>query len=106
MNVAPKQKRMLRAREAAAYIGIAFSTLYVHTKDGVVPEGVNIGGRAVAWPIDELDMIVNARIAGFSNDQVRELVKQITAERPKRAPKITLCPPQPNPVSSGNWTSY
>lgn len=51
----------------------------IHTGLFVMP--VLIGERSVAFPSDEVDAINKARIAGKSDDEIRELVNQLHAAR-------------------------
>ena len=48
-------KRVLRAPEAANYIGLSESTLAKRRLYGLPPEYLSLGGRAVGYAIDELD---------------------------------------------------
>ena len=50
-----KQKRVLRAPEAAEYIGLSESTLAKRRLYGQPPAFLNLGGRAVGYAIDDLD---------------------------------------------------
>lgn len=48
-------KRVLRAPEAAAYIGLSQSTLAKRRLYGLPPVYLNLGGRAIGYAIDDLD---------------------------------------------------
>lgn len=48
-------KRVLRAPEAAKYIGLSASTLAKRRLYGLPPAYLNLGGRAIGYAIDELD---------------------------------------------------
>ena len=48
-------KRVLRAPEAANYIGLSVSTLAKRRLYGLPPAFLNLGGRAIGYTIDELD---------------------------------------------------
>jgi predicted DNA-binding transcriptional regulator AlpA len=50
-----KQKRVLRAPEAATYIGLSESTLAKRRLYGQPPAFLNLGGRAIGYAIDDLD---------------------------------------------------
>ena len=50
-----KQKRVLRAPEAAAYTGLSESTLAKRRLYGQPPAFLNLGGRAIGYAIDDLD---------------------------------------------------
>lgn len=48
---------------------------------GLFTTGVSIGQRSKGWPDYEVRAIAAARIAGQSDDQIRELVKKLHADR-------------------------
>ena len=48
-------KRVLRAPEAANYIGLSESTLAKRRLYGQPPAFLNLGGRAIGYAIDDLD---------------------------------------------------
>lgn len=54
---------------------------YNAIRDGLFTTGVAIGQRAKGWPDYEVKAIAAARIAGKSDDEVRELVKALHAKR-------------------------
>jgi len=72
---------LLRLPEVKAASGLSRSTLYERIADGLWPRPVSLGGRAVAWPIEEVHAINRARIAGRADAQIRALVKQLHAAR-------------------------
>jgi len=61
--------------------GKSRSTLYREIKAGLFTRPVPIGGDRVAWPANEIDAINKARIAGKSDDEIKELVKNLEAAR-------------------------
>jgi predicted DNA-binding transcriptional regulator AlpA len=48
-------KRVLRALEAANYIGLSESTLAKRRLYGLPPVRLNLGGRAIGYAIDDLN---------------------------------------------------
>ncbi len=48
-------KRILRAPEAAAYIGLSKSTFAKRRLYGLPPSFLRLGGRAIGYAIDDLD---------------------------------------------------
>lgn len=64
---------------------LAQSTIYLHIKNGLLPPGIPLGPRAVGWPADEIDQIINARIAGKSEGDIKSLVIALTAARQQAA---------------------
>ena len=61
------------------------ASIYNAIRDGLFTTGVAIGQRAKGWPDYEVDAIITARIAGKSDDQIRELVKALHAKRTELA---------------------
>ena len=61
------------------------ASIYNGIKDGTFTTGIAIGLRARGWPDYEVDAIIAARIAGKSDDQIRELVKALHAKRTELA---------------------
>lgn len=70
-----------RARDARAQFGIAQSTYYDWIERGLMPPGIALGARSVGWPQHELDAIAAARIAGKSEDAIKDLVQTLIAAR-------------------------
>jgi prophage regulatory protein len=63
------------------------ASIYNAIRAGLFPNPVPIGQRAVGWPDDEVQAINAARIAGASDEQIRELVKHLHG---KRAEKLAV----------------
>ena len=61
------------------------ASIYNAIKAGLFTKPVPIGQRSVAWPDFEVAAIVSARIAGKSEDEIRELVKRLHAKRAELA---------------------
>ncbi|WP_087494079.1 AlpA family phage regulatory protein [Curvibacter sp. AEP1-3] len=57
------------------------TSIYQLVKDGLFPRPVRIGRRAVGWPLGEVHTINAARVAAFSDEQLRELVNQLHSRR-------------------------
>ena len=68
-----------------AVFDLAQSTIYLHVSQGLLPKPVSLGPRAVGWPADEIDQIINARIAGKSEGDIKSLVVSLTAARQQAA---------------------
>ena len=60
------------------------ASIYNAINAGLFTEPVKIGERSVGWPDDEVKAICAARIAGKSDDEIRELVKVLHAKRADR----------------------
>jgi prophage regulatory protein len=73
--------KIVRARDVRLQFGIGTSTLYEWIAKGIMPPGIALGVRSVGWPAHELDAIAAARIAGWSEDEIRALVRDLVAAR-------------------------
>ena len=74
--------RMLKNSDITAKFGWKSPTSpYNAINDGVLTKFVKTGARAVGLPDFEVDAILAARIAGQTDDQIRELVKHLHAKR-------------------------
>ena len=82
------RKTVSRIRKVCECTGLAKSTVHEHVAIGLLTPPIKISTNWAAWPDDEIDMIVNARIAGWDNDQIRHLVKRLVAERKRLAPEV------------------
>jgi prophage regulatory protein len=61
--------------------GRSRSAHYLDIQQGLFTSPVSIGARAVGWPEHEVDAINRARIAGYTDAEIRELVTQLEAAR-------------------------
>jgi prophage regulatory protein len=59
------------------------STIYREIKNGLFPKPVDIGGGISAWPANEIQALINARIAGKNDNEIKHLVTQLHANRVK-----------------------
>lgn len=57
------------------------ASVYTAVHEGLFTVPVPIGQRAVGWPDHEVKAINAARIAGKSDDQIRELVNKLHTAR-------------------------
>jgi prophage regulatory protein len=73
----PEVKRVLGHR--------ADASVYNAIRVGLFTNGVAIGQRAKGWPDYEVDAINAARVAGKSESEIRELVKNLHAKRSELA---------------------
>ena len=74
---------ILRLPEVKARTGLSRSSLYNHISQGTFTKQVPIGERSVGWPESEVDAIVSARIAGQSDEAIRQLIAKLEAARKK-----------------------
>jgi prophage regulatory protein len=57
------------------------ASIYNLMRDGLWPKSVSIGRRSVGWPSDEVIAINAARIAGATDEQLRELIIRLHEKR-------------------------
>ena len=61
--------------------GYSRSTLYLRISQGLWTRPVSLGPRAVGWPAGEVAAINAARIAGRTDDEIRQLVVRLHLAR-------------------------
>ena len=62
--------------------GVSRSTTYLRIAQGLFPTPIPLGGgRIVGWPAREVAAVNEARIAGWSDPKIRELVTDLIAGR-------------------------
>jgi prophage regulatory protein len=61
--------------------GNSRSTIYLRITQGLWTKPVKLGPRMVGWPSSENDALIEARIAGRSDDEIRALVITLEATR-------------------------
>ncbi|HAE99932.1 MAG TPA: transcriptional regulator [Methylophilaceae bacterium] len=71
-------QRLIKAKES---LGISRSTFYLQIAEGLITKPVQIGARAVGWPSNEIETILNARIAGKTSHEIKALVKELESLR-------------------------
>jgi len=72
---------LLRRPAVEAATGKSRSTLYREIARNLFPKPVQIGDERVAWPAHEVAAINQARIAGKSDDEIKQIVVQLEAAR-------------------------
>lgn len=73
--------RILRRPSVLDRIGKKRSSFYDDIERELFPPPVSLGARSVGWPESEVDAIVRARIAGKSDEEIRQLVADLVARR-------------------------
>ncbi|SDA10919.1 transcriptional regulator, AlpA family [Nitrosospira sp. Nsp18] len=74
-------KAILRLPAVKAESGASRSTIYLRIQQGLWPKPVRLGPRSVGWPASEVAAINIARIAGMTDDEIRNLVIKLEAAR-------------------------
>ncbi|WP_288986278.1 AlpA family phage regulatory protein [uncultured Sphingopyxis sp.] len=71
---------LLRVPDVKKASGLARPTIYRDIRRGVFPKPVKIG-TVSAWPAAEVAAVNAARIAGKSDDEIRQLVANLHEQR-------------------------
>lgn len=72
---------ILRLPSVKTQSGLSRSTIYLRIAQGLWTKPVSLGGRSVGWPANEVAALNAARIAGKSDQEVKDLVVALLAER-------------------------
>lgn len=74
-------QRLIKAKEK---LGVSRSTFYLQISQGLITKPIHIGLRAVGWPSNEIEAILNARIAGKTIAELKALVRELESQRAGR----------------------
>lgn len=78
----PEAPSYVRPKDACRQLGgMGLSTLYAHIDRGMFPKPVALSRRFVVFPQEEVTAIINARLAGKTDDEVRQLVAELMEKR-------------------------
>ena len=72
---------ILRRKQVESESGYSRSTIYLRITQGLWTRPVSLGPRAVGWPASEVAALNAARIAGKTDDDIRQLVARLHAAR-------------------------
>jgi prophage regulatory protein len=72
---------LLRRSGLELATGDSRSTIYRKILAGLMTKPVKIGGDRSAWPANEIQAINQARIAGKSDEEIKQLVIELEAAR-------------------------
>jgi len=73
--------RILRLPEVLKLTGLSRSTLYKRRAEYLIPPAISLGGNSVGWPENEIVHIVNCRISGKTDDEIRKVVFEMLQRR-------------------------
>lgn len=80
--------RLPEVKSRAGYRSSA--SIYNLVRDGLFTKPIKIGMRSVAWPDYEVDSINSARVAGFTDEQLKEHVNTLHEHRQRLLPEIFI----------------
>lgn len=81
---------LLGKLETRKRVGDSNSEWYRQIARGTAPRPIK-RGKSSLWPAHEIDALVAARIAGLSDDEIRDLVTAIHAARASALNKLAVC---------------
>ncbi|MFT6874909.1 MAG: prophage regulatory protein [Granulosicoccus sp.] len=81
MMVSVKTVRIMRPPEYRRQLGITKSGEYRARHERLLPPPIQLGPRSIGLPAHEVDIIIAARIAGTTDDGMREIVSRLVAAR-------------------------
>lgn len=81
----PPLPRLIRLPQVMQATGLRSSCIYARAKAGLFTPPIKLTARSSAWPESEVAAINHATIAGKSEADMRELVKQLVAARSQPA---------------------
>jgi len=75
----------LRADQLASTLGLSKRTVERHVDSGLMVRPIRLGARVIAFPEQEVSVVLNARAVGNTDAEVRTLVQQLHAQRELQA---------------------
>ncbi|WP_283392088.1 helix-turn-helix transcriptional regulator [Photobacterium phosphoreum] len=72
---------LLRLPQVLNLIKLSRATLYKQVKEGTLPSQIHLGANSVAWLSHEIESVLAARICGYTEAELKELVLTIIAKR-------------------------
>jgi prophage regulatory protein len=77
-----KLSQMVRPKDTCQQLGgMGLSTLYAHMDRGLFVKPIALSRRFVVFPQEEVTAIINARMAGKTDEEVRQLVAELMEKR-------------------------
>jgi len=77
---------ILRLPDVMRETGLSRSTVWQHSKHGLLPRPVKLTARNVGWPASEIAAVNAARIAGTDDAGIRALIGTLHGKRTHATP--------------------
>lgn len=77
---------LLSSKQIKAAIGRGDTAISADIKEGLLTAPIKYGPRSNMWPSYEIEQLVSARVAGYTDEQIRDLVKQLHEKRKHLVP--------------------
>ncbi|OKY27658.1 AlpA family transcriptional regulator [Thalassotalea sp. PP2-459] len=75
------QIQLIRRPLVLALTARSKSALFLDEQSGLMPPAISIGDRAVAYLQHEIEAVIQARIEGKTNEQIKALVQELIEHR-------------------------
>jgi len=72
---------ILRLPAVSQYTGLSRSSLYLQISRGLFVKPFKLTERTIAWVESEVKELMQARISGKSDDEIRSLVQKLESDR-------------------------
>ena len=72
---------LMRFKDISSRLPLSRRTLNRRIDDGLWTKPVRISDNLIAWPSDEVDLLIAVRVEGKSNSQIMSLVKRLEIDR-------------------------
>ena len=76
-----QQVKIIKLSEVIALTKLSKTSIYERVKDGLITPPFSLGGRSTGYNEFEIQDVLLAMAAGYSNKEVRALVKSLIAKR-------------------------
>ena len=80
-NITNNYIKLLRISKVSEQTAMPKSSIYFSISRGEFPHPIKLGERMVAWLQSEVTAIINARVSGKSNDEIKALVIELESSR-------------------------
>lgn len=90
-------KRLIKLPDVERLSGFKATSIYGLAKTYLMPPPIKLTPRSSAWVEDEVAAVNAARIAGRTDDEIRQLVKQLVAARSEVPPANSAAPSEVQP---------
>ena len=87
-NEAIQKDQFVRIGSVTQQTTLCKDFLYKQVAKGLFPSQIKLGERVSVWLQSEITTFLNARIAGISNDELKDLVKELEAARKSTGGKV------------------
>lgn len=77
----PSSMKFLPMKEICRAMGRSYSSIDNDVIAKRLPPPIKLGGKLKSWPKHEVDVLIAARMAGKSNEEIKELVISLITAR-------------------------